>query len=202
MSEINIAEIKRRANIRHVWAALGGPKLRGNRGQAFWRGGDGHSVSLDPNKDVWYDFVAAQGGDVVALVETVCECRFRAAIEWLADFDGVPKAGDNSTSFPRDHDTDWPTDLKWARWWKIIAETLADWALEELPPWHHQRRALTRLLSTIRLGDAALVNEYREWRRRDPLMTAGLAHAGRLHEARVQRRLARWIRRKYGPPTS
>ena len=55
LDKTNIAEIKRRADIRDVWSALGGPELRGNRGQAFWRGGDGYSVALDFEKGLWHD---------------------------------------------------------------------------------------------------------------------------------------------------
>ncbi len=89
----SIAEIKARANIQHVWAALGGGELRGNRGQAFWRGGDGYSVALDPKRGLWHDFVAGEGGDVIALVEQVRECDFKAAAAWLADFTGMDLSG-------------------------------------------------------------------------------------------------------------
>jgi hypothetical protein len=84
----------------------------------------------------------------------------------------------------------------------VSAEALAEQALADLPFNDPVRRGMTDLLRTIRLGDAALVDEYREWRRCDPAMTAGMARAGRLQDARVQRRLAWWMRRWYGPPTS
>jgi hypothetical protein len=98
-------------------------------------------------------------------------------------------------------DTDWPADLKSAKWWRMTAEMLAEWVLEKLPYWHPERRSLTALLQTIRLGDSALVGEYREWQKREPKMTAAMAHAGRLHNARTQRRLARWLVRTYGQTT-
>ena len=53
---------------------------------------------------------------------------------------------------------------------------------------------MTQLLSTVRAGDAALVHEFREWRRREPALTAGMCRAGRLHDARTQRKLALWLR--------
>src|SRR5262249_36620301 len=84
-----IAEIKANTNILSVWAALGGGELRGGRGRAFWRQGDGFSVSLDREKQVWYDFVAGCGGDVVALVQTVRQCGFLEAAEWLAAHTGM-----------------------------------------------------------------------------------------------------------------
>jgi hypothetical protein len=196
MSSPNIAEIKRRADIQKVWSALGGSELRKSRGQAFWRGGDGYSVSLDLDKGLWHDFVSGTGGDVVELVRTVQECGFLQAAEWLAAHTGVRV----SEWIRRDREaepTDWATDLKWATWWAMAAEILAEDALESLPFWHRDRYPLTQLLAAIRLGDASMVAEYRKQRQREPQMTAGLARAGRLSDARVQRRLALWLRRYY-----
>jgi hypothetical protein len=197
VDNFRISEIKARADIQDVWAALSGGKLRANRGQAFWRGGTGYNVALYPSTGTWHDFVSGAGGDVVELVRSVRACDFREALEWLADFTGVSKASRNMTSFPRDPDTDWPTDLEWATYWKIAAEALAEQALRELPPWDLERRDLTKLLTTIRLGDAALVNEYRAWRERQPVMTTAMARAGQRSDARLQKRLALWLRRRY-----
>jgi hypothetical protein len=197
MPENNIPEIKRCANIGAVWLALGGGELRRGRGQAFWRDGDGYNVAINAERGTWHDFVSNEGGDVIALVETARGCDFRAAIGWLANFAGLSIRTNNSNRPAAD--TDWPTDLKWATWWKISAELLAEWILEELPGNSPKRRGPTSLLATIRLGDgAALVNEYRDWRRREPQLTTAMAQAGRRSDARVQRRLAEWIVRTYG----
>ena len=189
-----ISELKNAANIRDAWSALGGGKLHGNRGQAFWRGGKGDSVSLDPSRGLWHDFVTGEGGDVIRLVEVVQGCDFRDALAWLSDFTGLsladaPRRSDNHP------DNDWPTDLKFATWWGRAAEALAEHALEELPSWSLQRRVPTALLQTLKLGDAVLVAEYREWRRRFPELTAAMVHAGRLHDARLQRETAFMLRR-------
>lgn len=190
----NIAEIKRAANIVQAWAALGGPKLRGNHGQAFWRNGDGYNVALDAERGLWYDHVANQGGDVVALVQTVRQCSFRDAIEWLADFTGIDHIS-GPVHYRRDADTGWLTDLKWATYWKIAVEAMAEDTLAALSCTHPDRRDITSLLRTIRLGDASLVEEYRRWRKRNPQFTAAMAKAGERSDARVQRRLASWVRR-------
>ena len=50
------AEVLNRLKISDVYQALGGPKLRHNRGPAFWRGGDGFNVSLEDPRGVWHDF--------------------------------------------------------------------------------------------------------------------------------------------------
>jgi hypothetical protein len=202
MSLPSIRELKNAADIREVWAALGGGKLLHGRGQAFWRSGDGFSVSLNPEKGLWHDFVSGTGGDIVALVQTVRQCDFRQAVRWLADFAGmsVPSAVPHRAG---QVDTGWVADFRSATWWKMTAEILAEWALDVLPPTHPERRGLTRLLTTIRLDDAALVAEYRAWREREAVMTAAMVHCGRLHDARVQRELAHWIRRFLdGPQTT
>jgi hypothetical protein len=193
-------DIKSRISIRDAWSALGGGKLRANRGQGFWRGGDGYSVALYPDRGAWHDFVANEGGDVIALVQTARQCGFREAVGWLADLAGIPKAVDIVTSFPREDDSGWAADLVWATWWRMATETFAEYALESLDCAHAERRGLTTLLRTIRLGDAALVAEYRKWRQRDSQLTTAMAKAGQRSDARTQRRLARWIARNYGGP--
>jgi hypothetical protein len=191
MSVPSIRELKQAADIREAWAALGGGELRHGRGQAFWRGGDGYSISLDLEKGLWHDFVTGDGGDVVKLVRTVLACGFLEAARWLGQHTGVRV----SSWMRRDSEipADWATDLRSATYWKISAEALAEQALEQLPYWHPERRGLTQLLSTIRLGDAALVAEYRQWRLRHPELTSAMAKAGERSDARIQRLLAQWI---------
>src|SRR5262245_21265878 len=116
----NMAELKRRADIRDVWAALGGGKLRRLRGQAFWRNGDGYNVLLNTRRGTWHDFVTGDGGDVIELVRAVHQCGFMDAAEWLAHHTGVLVS--SWTREERTIDADWPTDLKWAIWWSLSAE--------------------------------------------------------------------------------
>jgi hypothetical protein len=66
-----------------VWSALGGGELRGKRGKAFWRRGDGYSIALDAAKGTWFDHRDARGGGVLALVETALGCDRRTALQWL-----------------------------------------------------------------------------------------------------------------------
>ena len=190
-----IRERKAAANIRDVWCALGGGKLRGHRGQAFWRGGSGYSVALDPEKGLWFDHRNGVGGDSIALVMHVRQCSFRDAARWLADFAGV-----RSGNLHHDHDeedSDWRSDLRAATWWAEAVQILAEDTLAELPPWHSERRGLTQLLRSIRLGEASMVAEFRSYRQRHPKWAAGLVCAGRLHDAALQRKLALWLRKRY-----
>ncbi len=186
---VTITEIKARAHIGDVWSALGGGELRGNRGQAFWRGGDGYSIALDPEKGVWFDHVAGDGGDVLSLIEVARACSFREAVEWLAAHMGVTV----SSSTRHADDTDWRADLNAATWWKITAEVMAEDALASLSCDDPERADLTAMLTRMRLGDAALVDEYRMWRKLDPQLTAAMTRAGQRSDARIQRRLALWI---------
>ncbi len=190
---LNLTEIKRRADIRDVWTALGGAELRGNRGRAFWRDGDGYNVSLDPPRGLWHDFVSGEGGDVIRLIEIVQGCDFKQACAWLANFTGMSPIGDSAQHF--EADTDWPADLRWATWWRIAAVALAEEALATLESCDPQRRIPTVLLATLRLGDAALVAEYRAWRRQNPELTAAMARAGQRSDARIQHQTALDLRR-------
>jgi hypothetical protein len=194
---VNITELKRAADIREIWVALGGGELRGNRGQAFWRGGDGYNVSLDVERGIWHDFVSGAGGDVIALIQAVQQSGFKEAVAWLANCFGINTPEQKSKAGLID--SNWTTDLKWAKWWSITAEAMAETTLESLPVDDPERRGLTEMLRGIRLSSESLVNEYREWRRRYPELTMAMTRAGQLSDARLQRRLAHWIRRQYGP---
>lgn len=48
------------------------------------------SFSISPDKQMWYDFGAAEGGDVISFIEKIENCSFREAVEILADLAGVP----------------------------------------------------------------------------------------------------------------
>ena len=63
--------------------------MRHGRGAAWWRDGDGYSISLNQDKNVFFDFVAGAGGGVLMLIETVLGCDRRDALRWLADHLGV-----------------------------------------------------------------------------------------------------------------
>jgi hypothetical protein len=176
-----------------VWSALGGGELRGRRGRAFWRGGTHDSVALDLSRKLWFDHAAGEGGDVVALVQRVVGCDFRGAVAWLSDFAGAPAPNSGPA---RDHGVaaGWHADLKWACRWALTARALADQLLAQLEPCDPQREALVALLRTLRLGDAALVAEYREWRLHEPVLTRALARAGQRAEVRMQQKLIAFLK--------
>jgi hypothetical protein len=185
----SITEIKNRIRIGDVWSALGGAPLRNGRGRAFWRDGDRYSVAVNSTRGTWHDFVSGKGGDSFELVRTVRGCGFREAAAWLADLTGITIAHE----VRREADADWPTDLRWAGYWCHAVTALGEAALESLSSDAPDRRSLTALLSRISGAETVMVDEYRQWRRRDPVFTAAMAQAGQRSDARLQRRLANAI---------
>lgn len=47
------------------------------------------SFSISPEKQMWYDFGASEGGDAISFIEKIENCSFREAVEILADMAGV-----------------------------------------------------------------------------------------------------------------
>lgn len=90
-------------------------------------------------------------------------------------------------------DPDRAADLERARYWARATAIFTEWMLETLDSTDPRRRPLTDLLRTLTVGDEAVLGEYRAFRALDPTLAAGLVYAGRMRNARLQRRLARWI---------
>jgi len=80
---LSISQPLQNVNIVTVWERLGGPRIRNGRSQAFWRGGDGFSVSLSAEKGLWRDFVTGEGGGILDIITTVQSGDRRQAWEWL-----------------------------------------------------------------------------------------------------------------------
>lgn len=89
------AEILERLQISEIFNALGG-EVRGRRGRAFWRRGDGWNISLDDDKGAWFDHRDGIGGGVVDLIVKVRGCSRGEALHWLAELVGLPLDGRES----------------------------------------------------------------------------------------------------------
>lgn len=76
-------------DIVEAWRALGGGELRGKRGRAFWRNGDGYSISLNRERGAWYDFRDGCGGGILDLVMTARGCTRKEAFLWLETHCGL-----------------------------------------------------------------------------------------------------------------
>jgi hypothetical protein len=87
---VSANEIISRVRITQVYFALGGPRLRSRRGQAFWRKGDGYNVALDDRRNTFHDFARGEGGGVLDLIQLARGGARKDGLQWLADFAGVP----------------------------------------------------------------------------------------------------------------
>jgi hypothetical protein len=68
-----------------LWRELGGGELRGRRGRAFWRGGDGLNVAVDIERGLWRDHVTGAGGNAVDLVRVALGVGVAEALRWLEE---------------------------------------------------------------------------------------------------------------------
>jgi hypothetical protein len=87
---VTAADAVRQTRITQVWHWLGGREIRKNRSQAFWRSGDGWSVSLSDDRGAWFDHRDGIGGGVLDLIQHVRGGSRADALHWLADSGGVP----------------------------------------------------------------------------------------------------------------
>jgi hypothetical protein len=99
--EIALPQLIADTRITYVWRALGGGKIRPGRGQAFWRKGDGWSVSLRDDRGCWYDHRDGIGGGVLDLIQHVRGGSRFDALRWLADSRCVTLHNESATKQDR-----------------------------------------------------------------------------------------------------
>jgi hypothetical protein len=176
-------------DIRDVWRALGGAQLRGKRGRAFWREGDGYNITVDHAKGFFYDHRDGRGGGILDLVELALGIDRRDAICFLERRCGLEGRRRSHAEWQRDCE-----DRQAAEWWARCAEALAWLELENLDSCDRQREGLTTLLMVTRSGSTSTLAEYREWRAKDPTLAQAMVRAGQTSDARRQSALAVFIR--------
>jgi hypothetical protein len=199
LSEVRISE---------VWGALGGAPLRRGRGKAFWRDGDGYNIWLSDVKNGWKDYVTGDRGGVLALIAMVRGSSRQDALKWLADFRGVAL---DDTPWSAADCARWAAerrareaDLHDAHHWRRTAAKLAQETLDreksrlfdpmEGRPDLHAITDMEAMLARLRvMGDEALVNEYRQWKRDHPAATFALVEIGRQRERDLARDLAQLL---------
>lgn len=178
-------ETVRAVNISTVWRALGGGQLRGRRGQAWWRGGDGWNVSLDDRGGVWYDHREGTGGGVLDLIQHVRGCTRREALLWLSDLLGLaldnPPLSRAVQERYQDAHREAPVLAHAAALWWAERREFLEWAKAEAS----RRDDLSYLAVVARehfcLGDMSpdgIVQGYLYAQQRDPDGTAALVAAG------------------------
>jgi hypothetical protein len=199
--------------ISQVYRALGGPELRRSghdryRGQAWWRGGDGLSISLDDTRGVWYDHRDGEGGGILDLVIHVHGGARADALHFVAGVAGVV-LDDAPLSAPER--ARWATErreierhLPTARLWLRSALALGEEVLGRLkapltdptlpwPPIGEIARWTAQLEAWRRLDDAGLVAEYFDWVHRKPQWAGGLVYAAQLCEMAVERAVRKYL---------
>jgi hypothetical protein len=195
--------------ISEVYRALGGPELRGMRGPAFWRDGDGLNVSLDDSRGVWHDFRDDTGGGILDLIVHVRGGSRVDALRWAADLAGVPL--DDKPLFREDR-ARWARErreleraLPAARLWRHAAIAMSEEVLAVMKAVFFSGpserinfdglRDVTRLLSRLqRMDGPELVAEYGWWTEHHPGLTALMVRAAMAREASDRRALLAYLR--------
>jgi hypothetical protein len=132
----------------------------------------------------------AEQGDRI-LVHCFAGCSQEAVIDALRALGLWPQGTGALPRLQRDPDR---ADVERAEHWRTATQALVDKYLEELPLADPARGVLTSLARVLcNPSPAALVGDYRGFRARDAALAASLVRAGRLRNARLQRRLAEFI---------
>jgi len=205
----DVSDFLSRMSIVQVWAALGGGTLRHNRGQAFWRKGDGFNVALTDAKGTWFDHVAGEGGGILALVSLVRGGSHADALRWLADLAGVPMQDTPTSAADR---------ARWARerreleqrlpaalYWRRAAVGLGEEVLMTLkaglfdptqpPPAVGEIGFWTGEVTRLqRMDGGELVAEFLASMRQDPRLTTGMVRAMQAREKAEVRAILRYLR--------
>jgi hypothetical protein len=182
-------EITSNIRITQVWGWLGGGKVRRNRAQAFYRGGDGFSVHLRDDKGSYIDFVDGSRGGILDLVVRVRGGTRADALHWVADMIGATL--DDRPSISRSALVDTAKIAADAVYFTDAALVLAEEQLESLAPDDPERIEWNRLVRALRVSPEA---EYREWWSNGNAQTAAaLVQAGRERARRMQTLLAAFL---------
>jgi len=196
---VTARELIDRTSITAVWRALGGGPLRHGRGQAFFRDGDGWNISLNGEKNCFYDHAAGEGGGVLRLIEVARGCDRAEALRWLAAELGETLGdGRELTATER---WQWRADRRAAKQeardaWHFAraAVALGEETLEKIPTGAWERQTLTDVVrAAVSTSELARLAEFRAWRRHHPKLTRAMVAAGRASDARAQRELARFL---------
>jgi len=196
---MNAGSIVAATTITKVWLALGGDPPKRGRARAFYRDGNNQqAVSLSDSKGAWFDYRDNTGGGVLDLIQRVLGCDPAGALRWLSDFTGLPLDGRPATRAERralaERREREQRDMRAADFFRIAAASMAEQILDDLPEAVPERYVPTQLLLDLRAANsAALLAIYRDFRAREPRLTAALVYAGERARRRLCIRLARFV---------
>lgn len=192
-------------SILEVWRAVGGGELRRGRGRAFWRNGDGYSVSIDPARGLWHDFVSGEGGGKLGLIRKALGCSQCAAYQWLADLAGIPLGPKLSPSLEQRRAyakarQDAAEMAKLAGWWlesrreELEAQKLKSNGIEG--PWDQARfeRASSELWRLTQMDPGEILAAWANARQTNPAETGRLEAAGKAWQLQYDEAIERIVR--------
>jgi hypothetical protein len=166
---------------------LGGGELRSGRGRAWWRNGDGWSVSVDAQRGMCYDHRDGIGGGVLDLVMHVQGGTRGDALRAVADMAGVTLDDGSPNRIAMSESALIRLD---SAYFASGARAMAEEALEQLPHNDPEREVHTALLRALAVSPEA---EYQYWLKHNPECVAALVYAGRERARRLQLGLARYL---------
>src|SRR5262245_2507765 len=171
-----------------------------------WRGrcpihhGQGYNFSVDPETGRWRCWSGCgRGGDIVALEMAMMGAAWRDAVAGIECIIGralldrpTTRAARRAIAERRERER---RELREAELFRFTAMSMAEQILDGLPEAVPERYLPTQLLLELRAGHGvALLAIYRDWRTREPRLTAALVLAGERSWHRMCTRLARFVR--------
>jgi hypothetical protein len=186
-----------------IFYALRVPDLR-QRGR-WWRGrcpahqGTHPNFTVDPETGFWRCWSrCGRGGDIITLEVALTSATWPEAVAAVGRIIGRslinrPAAHAERRAFAERRDRE-QREIRAAEFFRIAAASMAEQILDELPEAVPERYAPTQLRLALRAASGgALLTIYRDFRAREPRLTAALVHAGTQVWRRLCRRLARFV---------
>jgi hypothetical protein len=168
-----------------VIRALDGPEPKHGRMRRFWDNGDNPTaVSVDPDRNIWKDFVSGEGGGVLDLVRIALNTDKAGALRWL-EAEGFIEPRETTPAEPAEYARRRTEAAGLAErvacWWKARERELDAIKVAALEREDYGGlQVAASLLHRLKTGGAAAV--YRQWREESethPRETAELERTGR-----------------------
>jgi DNA primase len=178
-----------------------GIKQRGRRwrGPCPIHGGRDANFSVDCETGLWKCFSqCGRGGDMVALEMVLTSATWRDAVTEIERIIGRsllrgPANLSQRRAGARKRSRD-QRDRDDAEVWRLASEYMFELVLEELPEAVPERHYPTQQLLTLRAAHGPdLLRLYRDYKDREPRLTAALVYAGERADGRRRERLARFV---------
>ncbi len=166
-----------------AWERLGGGPLRGGRGIAWWRDGDSFNITVNPEKNVWFDHARGVGGGVLELVRTVLDCDKASAVRWLCEEGFIEDSSASRTEVRKraQREATLQLEAENIKWWRrgFVAKLEAAKA-DAISRDDELALAISaRELFLMETDGAAVVARYRKHLAVDPAGAARLIQSGR-----------------------